>query len=341
MFATLVSGYPTGPLPGGVDDLGEARRRHAAGTLDGPTYDAFVDAWVASVVDEQVGAGLSLVCDAEARWPHGQLGLARDLLAGATTAADLVAGWQVADAAADVLVKQVLPGPWSSSLALARTTADREAMRRDLVDVLAAAAAQLVAAGCPFIQIDEPAAAVGADDGPGTTGRDLVGAIERLVAGLPTGTSVCVAIPGGAPRPGLHDAISALPVQSLLVDVVHGPDGWRCVERLSPDQGVIVGALDATTPDTDDAEMLLWAGALAARMGDRGPARVGVAPTGSLATIDRYRARRKVEELGLAVRLAAMGPLQAVADRLQPDPANARIRGLPQLYRDWQEATHG
>jgi len=87
--------------------------------------------------------------------------------------------------------------------------------------------------------------------------------------------------------------------------------------------------------------MLVWAAALAARMGDRGHARVGIAPSGSLVGLERHRARRKIEQLGLAVRLAAMGPLQAVAEALQPDPANARIRGLPQLYRDWQEATHG
>lgn len=341
MFATLVSGYPTGPLPGGVDDLDEARRRHAAGTLDADAYEAFLDAWVASVVDEQVGSGLSLVCDAEARWPEGQLGLARDLLSGVVTPADVVAGWRVADAAADVLVKQVLPGPWSCSLALARTRADQEAVRRDLVDALVAVATQLVAAGCPLLQVDEPAAAHGTAATAESAGRDLVGPVERLVAGLSSGASVCVAIPGGAPRPELHHAIAALPVQSLLVDVIHGPDGWRCLGQLSPDQGVIVGALDATTPTIDDAELLLWAGALAARLGDRGAARVGIAPTGSLAALDRHRARRKVDELGLAIRLAAMGPLQAVAERLQPDPATARVRGLRELYGAWREATHG
>jgi hypothetical protein len=125
------------------------------------------------------------------------------------------------------------------------------------------------------------------------------------------------------------------------VDVTHGPDGWRCIDRLSPDQGVIVGALDAGSQVIDDAEMLVWAAALAARMGDRGIARVGIAPSGSLADLDRHRARRKIEQLGLAVRLAAMGPIQALAEALQPDPATARIRRLPQLYREWQEATGG
>ncbi|MEZ4596093.1 MAG: hypothetical protein R3C32_04175 [Chloroflexota bacterium] len=43
------------------------------------------------MVDEQVGSGLARV-DAEARWLEGQLGLARDLLSGVVTPADVVAG---------------------------------------------------------------------------------------------------------------------------------------------------------------------------------------------------------------------------------------------------------
>ena len=340
MFATLVNDYPIGPLPGGVDDLREARRQHAAGTLDQPAFDAFLDAWVTSVVDEQVGSGLSLVCDADARWVDGQLGLARDLLAGTLAPGDVVAAWRVADGASDVLVKQVLPGPWSSSLALAAHPTDRAAVRRDLTDVLAETARLLVAERCHLVQLDEPAAA-SAQDPPDGSGDDLAQAIERFMTGLPDDASVCVAIPDGAPRPELHGVIAALPVQSLLIDVSHGPDGWRCIDGLSPDQGVIVGALDASSPLIDDAEMLVWAAALAAGMGDRGIARVGIAPSGSLAGLDRHKARRKIEQLGLAVRLAAMGPIQAVAEALQPDPARARIRRLPELYRAWQEATGG
>ncbi len=342
MFATLASDYPVGPLPGGTDDLRTARAWAAEGRLSTDAYRAFVDAWVTSIVDEQVASGLSLVCDAGGRWERGLVGLAGDLLAGRCTPADIVDAWRLADRDTNVLTKQVLPGPWSCSLALASTAADRTAIRRDLIGVLAETTRVLVAAGCPVIQLDEPAA-TGAVPGPDDShaGGQLLDTIERSVAAMPKGTSVCVAFPGGPPRPELHDAIAALPVQSVLVDVTHGPDGWRCIDRLSPDQGVIVGALDATSAEIDDPEMLLWAGALAARMADRGTARVGIAPSGSLAGLDRHHARRKIEQLGMAVRLAAMGPLQAVAAQLQPDPATARIRRLPELYRDWQEATRG
>src|SRR5262245_59320311 len=128
MFATLAGGYPLGPLPGGVDDLLTARARLAAGDVDQPTFDAFLEAWTASVVDEQVGCGLSLVSDADGGWPDGQPGLARDLLAGTLGPDDVVTTWRRADAAAEVLVKQVLPGPWTAARALASSAADRVAI---------------------------------------------------------------------------------------------------------------------------------------------------------------------------------------------------------------------
>ena len=110
MFATLAGGYPLGPLPGGVDDLLTARARLAAGDVDEAAFDAFLDAWTASVVDEQVGSGLSLVSDADGRWPDGQPGLARDILSGAVTPEDVVTTWRHADTAAEVLVKLARPG---------------------------------------------------------------------------------------------------------------------------------------------------------------------------------------------------------------------------------------
>src|SRR4029077_2201705 len=103
MFATIAGGYPLGPLPGGSEDLLAARARHATGDWDAGTYERAVDEWVSKVIDEQVASGLAMVCDADARWPDGQMGLARDLLAGRVVPDDVVAAWRHADLGTNVL----------------------------------------------------------------------------------------------------------------------------------------------------------------------------------------------------------------------------------------------
>ncbi len=120
-----------------------------------------------------------------------------------------------------------------------------------------------------------------------------------------------------------------------------GADSWRFIAGLAPEQGVIVGAIDALSPAREDPEMLVWAAALAAELDDRGTARVGISTSGSLAGLPRHDARRKMEQGGMAVRLAAMGPLGDVARALQPQPATCRIKGLPELVAAWQEGTGG
>jgi hypothetical protein len=91
MFASIASGYPLGPAPGGTEDLLGARAELAAGRLDPDVFGRELDGWVTRMVDEQIASGLAMVCDGDGRWIDGQLGLARDLLSGRLTAADVVA----------------------------------------------------------------------------------------------------------------------------------------------------------------------------------------------------------------------------------------------------------
>lgn len=343
MFATISGGYPLGPLPGGSEDLAAARVRAVSGEWDAATMNRAVDEWVIKCIDEQIASGLALVCDADARWPDGQAGLARDLLTGAVTPSAVVAAWQHADADTNVLTKQVLPGPWSASLALATTAADRTPMAHDLVTILALTARELSVAGCPLIQFDEPAATRGITraDGFTSSATELASDLGELLDAIPDGQSVCLGLLDAAPRTELRSALAELPVASYLVDVTPGAESWRFIAMLRPEQGVVVGAVDARSATLDDAEMLVWAASLAAEMDARGAARVGISSSGSLAGLQRHYARRKTEQAGMAARLAAMGPLGEVARALQPDPATCRIRGLPQLIEAWQSGTGG
>jgi methionine synthase II (cobalamin-independent) len=126
-----------------------------------------------------------------------------------------------------------------------------------------------------------------------------------------------------------------LPYRSYLVDLVRSPDNWRLVAEAPPERGIICGIADAASPTLDAAETIIWAAALAAS-GGRSPERVGVAPSGGMLGLRRERARRKIEVLGEAVRVASMGPVAQVASALVADPGASRFPGL---RATWEAAT--
>ncbi|MFN8623623.1 MAG: hypothetical protein U0869_23025 [Chloroflexota bacterium] len=336
MFAAIEGGYPFGVLPGQAEGFAEARRRRASGDSSEDAFQAAADAWVTEIVAEQARHGLSMVTDGWARWrAETPTDLARDLLAGTITPEDLVRAWRWADDGIDALVKQVLPGPWSAARDLAgpgASVAERRAIARDLLDALVAAGAALRASMVPVLQFEEPAiVGIGADE---AAWDDLAETLAELVARLPD-IHCSLSITGGAAHPAGHGRLGAIGFQSLLVDVVRGRrDGWRLIHSLRPETGVIVGAVSATNPAVDDAEMLVWAATIAAESNGRGYLRTGISTAGSLAGLERFRARRKVEEMGTAVQLAKLGPLGKVARRLQPDPLRCRIGSLRRLYED-------
>jgi hypothetical protein len=75
---------------------------------------------------------------------------------------------------------------------------------------------------------------------------------------------------------------------------------------------------------------MVWAMAWAGPE-ERTAARVGVASNGSLRNISRHSARRKIELMGEAVRIASMGPLQEVAEALDPTPLESKMTPLRDL----------
>ena len=105
-----------------------------------------------------------------------------------------------------------------------------------------------------------------------------------------------------------------------------GASRWRS----PPEMGVVVGVVDSTLPARDETEVLVWATAWAAT-GQRGPDRIGMAPNGSLRAVGRHAARRKIELMGEAVGIASMGPLQEVAEALDPTPLESKIAPLRQM----------
>jgi methionine synthase II (cobalamin-independent) len=350
MFACLAADYPREPRTGEPDNLGDADRRLAAGEISVADHDAVVREVVKEALAEQETAGLAVLTDgAVAHLDRlaplveglGGASTPRSLALpdGATAAAPqfdgpvewqgpiTVEAWKSAAATTDLLVKQVVVGPFT----IARLAEPSAGSRRDLAvalaDAMNAELRALADAGCQLIQVDEGAlTAIGDDDGEwrlyGETQR-------RLTEGLQD-HHLSLGLYRGAVHPAGHGTILDGPYRSYLFDALGGPDAWRFAFAVPPERGLVAGALDAGQATRDETEVMVWAMAWAAEHG-RETARIGIASNGSLRSIGRHAARRKIEVMGEAVRIAAMGPLREVAESLDGAPEQSTMAPLREL----------
>ncbi len=254
---------------------------------DDATPEAILDA----VVSAQADVGLEPVTDGG--WP--------------LASGDPVASWRATATRTDRAVKAVLPGPYSAGVPTGGPIDDL----RDQIG-------ELIVAGCPIVEIAEPAAvAIGTDEAERARFRDLH---DRLLDGVassepggsgpgaatPRTTHLSLAITGGAADAAGPSTILGPPYASLAVDLIAGPDNWRLVRAAPGDRGIVCGALSASPGSDDGPEILLWAAAYAASSGGRGAARVGIATASSLAALPWPTALAKLARLVEAVRLASL-----------------------------------
>ena len=315
MFATLAGGYPA--------------------TDPGSPPDRPVDELVRAVLAEQAEAGLALLTDGSVRWPDpleaiGGMLLRPDRAGHRRDGPLTVDAWTfAADAADGVPVKQCLPGPYS----LGRRFAEGETVRADLTrafaDALAVELVDLAGAGCPFIQVDEPAAvSIGSDPGEQTLFRE---AHARLLDGLgPTSDRphLSLAITGGNADLAGGATIFAAPYDSHLFDLIAGPDNWRLVTVAPAERGIILGVADAHSATVDEREIIVWAVGYGAASRGRGEARIGIAPSDSLAGLPRAAARAKIDRLGEVVRLVDRRAEEPIAASLDPRAVDLRSSAL-------------
>jgi methionine synthase II (cobalamin-independent) len=215
------------------------------------------------------------------------------------------------------LVKQALVGPYSAGHGSPeRTVAVADALRSELL--------ALVAAGCPMVEIHEPAAiGIGTDEGRRSRFRE---AHRRLLEGI-GGTHLSLAITGGNADDAGLDTLLAAPYASLALDLIAGPDNWRLIASTPGDRGVVCGALAAEPGSDDRREILVWAAAYAASTGRRGPTRVGLGSASSFADLPWEMAVRKMALLGDAARLADL-PAEERARAVDPRSLDARSAAL-------------
>ena len=182
----------------------------------------------------------------------------------------------------------------------------------------------LASAGCPMVEVHEPAAVrIGADERERARFRD---AHRRLLAGV-AGPHLSLAITGGNADAAGIGTLMAEPYASLAVDLIAGPENWRLVVATPGDRGIVCGALSPRPGSDDSVELLLWAAGYAASTGNRGPARVGLATAGSLAGLPWDAAVRKMRRLGEAARLAGLPP-DELRRRIDPRAVDIRSAAL-------------
>lgn len=350
MFASLAADYPREPRTGEPDVLAEAARRLASGEIGEADHQVIARGFAKVVIAEQEIAGLAILSDGWVTHADrlqalvtGLGGVSSDgvvaLPDGATANAfrfdhpptwrDPITldDWRWADETTELPVKQVLVGPYTLARLAEPGGAPRGPLALGLAEAMNAELRALAGAGCPIIQIDEGALAAIGDDAEKWA---LYSATQqRLTAGLEE-HHLSLGIYHGAVDPAGFASVLDGPYRSYLVDVLAGPAAWRFVFAMPPDRGVIVGALDAAQSVRDEPELMVWAMAWAAN-GERTGDRIGVAPNGSLRSLGRHETRRKVEEMGEAMRIASMGPLQEVAEALDPAPLETRMAPLRRM----------
>src|SRR4029450_6960174 len=108
----------------------------------------------------------------------------------------------------------------------------------------------LAAAGCPLIEIHDPAAIHVAADAQRALFRE---AHLRLLDGIDD-THVSLVLTGGNADAAGIDILLAAPYRSLAVDLIAGPDNWRLVVAAPREIGIVCGALSPSADALDGPE---------------------------------------------------------------------------------------
>ncbi|HEX6850688.1 MAG TPA: hypothetical protein VF139_04715 [Candidatus Polarisedimenticolaceae bacterium] len=240
--------------------IAEAAARLASGEGSEAELRAAEDEVATLVVADQSRAFVDVVTDGLVRWA--------DLVSHPVRALDgvafeprlvvtgtvrrgrpiLVREFQVAREVGAGQLKMVLPGPVTVALAAEdRDDAEIAALARDVAAAWTAEARELAAAGCRFLQLDEPVLAARPEL------ADLVEAtaapvFEAMGEGATTILSTYFGDLGS-----IVERAAGLPGTHLGLDLVISDANWEVVAKLPKSKGVVLGLFDASNPEVEDA----------------------------------------------------------------------------------------
>jgi methionine synthase II (cobalamin-independent) len=233
--------------------------------------------------------------------------------------ADNAEAWSAAASLTERPVKETLAGPYSR----ARRASDPARAAAEAAESTTEQLHALVAAGCPFIEIDEPdAVLIGGDE---TERARFVAAHRRLTRDF-SGAHLSLVVRGGNADTAGPATFFDLPYNSYAFDLIYGPDNWRLVTNAPVDRGIVCAAL-SPEPDGDETpEPLVWAAHYAAS--GRGLNRVGLANAPGLERVAWDVATGKLERVVKAASIAALPSRDALARALDPRAVDIRSAAL-------------
>ena len=324
-----------GSYPRIGDATGEQRLRYAyasfrSGELTVAALRQIEDEVAASILAEQVAAGLDLVTDGLVRWydpishmaqalmgiepgplrayfetgsEYRQARVRGPLLRNRSLVAD---EYVFASAQSPRPVRAILTGPVTLACASVIETPAYPSLAilaRSYAEILAAEVEALVEAGARHIQIDEPAVARQPDL------VELAAEALRPIAAVKGGAELTLALFLGDPGHTLP-TLAALPIDVLAIDILHSPRAVEVLLESPPPQRLALGVVDATNVTSDDV-------ASRARTIEPLLAKLGTGPhyltsTGGLEQLPRASAREKLTSL-TRVRDALAGDEGAAA----------------------------
>jgi methionine synthase II (cobalamin-independent) len=268
-----------------------------------PVENGDDDAALRAAIEAQERLGFELLS-------RGGLGLAKG---------GVVEAWTGAASLTERPVKETLMGPYSRG----RNADDPDRASADAAESLAEQLRELVAAGCPFIEIDEPDAVLISHDR--AKRARFVAAHRRLTRDF-SGAHLSLVIRGGNADTAGPATFFDLPYNSYAFDLIYGPDNWRLVTSTPVDRGIVCGAL-SPEPDGDETpEPLVWAVHYAAS--SRGLDRVGLANAPGLDRGSWDAAIAKLERVAKAAAIAALPSRDAQARALDPRAVDSRSAAL-------------
>lgn len=342
LLTTTIGSYPK---PVGVATAGgfDADQRTWRSTLTATEHrldmadTAALDRAVHEVVAEQAAVGIDIPTDGELRREHYLYDHLRHLdgfdfhalapkimrdggwqdlvpVVRARVAAGepfLARQWQVAQSATERPVKVTVPGPLTATASTEdEFYDDARTLGKDLAAALNVEIRRVTAAGCRYVQLDEPVFARQPDDALGW-GIELV---ERCFHGVPDGVQRIVHVCCGYPStldqedypkadPGnyavLADALDAASIDAVSIEDAHRPNDLGLLERFRATT-VILGLVDIARTRLEPLEQLRQR--LLAALEHIDADRLVAAPDCGLVMLGRELAVAKLDRLVAAAR---------------------------------------
>jgi len=321
VIATLNGSFPWRETEAGRE-IADLRRRLLAGEACGDALRLAQDRATREAIEAQARAGLDLVTDGLVRWEDPVAGLVARLAglergedrvgfpgSGAPYAAPIASGevaWREPILSEDFLfarqgsprpVKVVLTGPFTiARLAEDRAYGDPAALAMGLASALNQELRSLQAAGCGFIQVNEPALLEARDEFPVFT---------RLWEVLGRGVTVTLCLHlAGAGLDGLYPAVTRLKrLGCLSVDGVSGLAGLGRMGAAQFPEGLQLGLglVDGRSATVEEGRSL--AETVKSLPGLPPPDRILLGTVGDLGELSPEVASAKLQSLAGAARL--------------------------------------